>query len=531
MWNPVLPSERAFIKAASKARRLFVFRWHELVSPEVDPYFRLRPNSRELLTREQQSIVIEGNGKRKLNGSTLYAALADEEWIGLPDSVLGTIRQEDVRADPMGYAERVLQELSLAGFSQENLFGAVRKVLVQHKISLDDQLHDIRTWHAQREHKRPFRLMIPAELPTRQTRTNGWQCVPFKELDGQIRHIIHAENVSRPGTIAEQYLTVDVEARDPRAAVLQFQESYERFQLRLSPPYSPPEIGGMVFVHDSFPGPDGRLVRFRMPPRYPYPVLPRPTSKEMALILRASKQDPIIGVMLDQLLLAQSALTRDSIRDAFEALVPLLDVGFAIAQGSWAQRTAFARTVDISAMLWAFHFPHALFQHLRAYLSKPCPMNGKNANKTFMTGNARIDLETLTTPDRWARVKAAYSWHDLLARRRTMLVDITNNARSVIQPLHRHARWDIARAVRGRHAFAHQGEPMSDAYVLAVAIQAVYLCLAARCSAALHGIEFHELVQRLDTVMTNPKHRPDWHTYIRDGAWSIAQALYPERDM
>ncbi|MEU8003060.1 hypothetical protein AB0B66_18030 [Catellatospora sp. NPDC049111] len=117
---------------------------------------------------------------------------------------------------------------------------------------------------------------------------------------------------------------------------------------------------------------------------------------------------------------------------------------------------------------------------------------------------------------------AAYRWNGLLARRRAELLGLLAAPGRAVARTRRTARWDMARAVRARHAFAHRGEPMTDAYGLSVALEAAYLCLVARCSAVERGISFADLVTRLDTATGDDPTALDWRRLVTEGEWALA---------
>jgi len=89
----------------------------------------------------------------------------------------------------------------------------------------------------------------------------------------------------------------------------------------------------------------------------------------------------------------------------------------------------------------------------------------------------------------------------------------------------RTARWDLARAVRARHSYAHRGAPLTDVYLLAVVMEALYFCLLARCSAAEAGVDFEGLMSNIGRWLAKAGKPPDWKPLILSGGRSMALAF------
>ncbi|MEU8079611.1 hypothetical protein AB0B31_29720 [Catellatospora citrea] len=523
MWTPTVGNQPSQYLKMPAAQRLFLQRWIEMTSPEVDFRWRLRPVSDRLLRRELAAVETTGTDKRRLNGSTLYAALLDDEWQQTPKVMFGRLTAGQVQADPVGCAERMAHGLILAGYSPQTLLGA-RRILLNGQ-RLQDQLDELHRWHAERTTARTFRLAVPVTRGGTMIKSYGWSQLYFDTLEPVFQQLVTAAETAGHAARTPRYLVAEVTANDPTAAAMTFLEHYDRYQLQLRPPNRPVHIGrDIVVVHDEYPAPKGRTVRFPMPARFAYEQPEAVDGRMTQRVMAAAETDPRIHTLLLQYLMALRELERGSVRDAFQALLPLLDVGFECDEGPWAQRTAFARTIEIAAILLAAQTPRALFRHLQQYLRQPCPINAKSVRGPWATGADAADLALLTGP-RWHELAAAYEWNGLLAQRRAELLSLVTDPRSAVPRTRRTARWDMARAVRARHAFAHRGEPMTDAYGLSVALEAAYLCLVARCAAVERGIGFAELVTRLDAATGADPTPLNWPLLVAEGEWALARCV------
>ncbi|MEU7819300.1 hypothetical protein [Catellatospora sp. NPDC049133] len=521
MWTPQAGFQHSQYVKMPAEQRLFLQRWIEMLSPEVNFRWRLRPVSDGLLRRELAAVETTGTDKRRLNGSTLYAALLDEEWRETPKAMFQRLTAAEVAADPVRRAERMAHGLMLAGYSPQTLHGAHRVLLNGQRFQ--DQLDEMQKWHAKRTAARTFRLAVPVARSGTMIKSFGWEQPYFETLEPAFRELVVAAETAGHAPRSARYLLVEVTAHDPTAAAMTFLEHFDRYQLQLRPPNKPFAIGHqLVIVHDEYPAPKGRTVRFPMPPRFAYEQPEPVDGKTAQRVMAAAERDPVLHTLLLQYLLALRELAKGSVRDAFQALLPLLDVGFACDEGPWAQRTTFARTIEIAAILVAAHTPRAHFGHLRRYLRRPVPTNPKATRGPWTTGGDSADLALLTGPG-WDEVAAAYRWNGLLAQRRDELLDLLAAPGPTVARTRRTARWDMARAVRARHAFAHRGEPMTDAYGLSVALEAAYLCLVARCSAVERGISFADLVTRLDAATGDDPTALDWRRLVTEGEWALAR--------
>ncbi|WP_155371279.1 hypothetical protein [Catellatospora vulcania] len=523
MWTPLAGNQPRQYRKMPAAQRLFLQRWIEMLSPEVDFRWRLRPVSDGLLRKELAAVETTGADKRRLNGSTLYAALLDEEWQATPKVMFERLTAEQVQADPAGSAQRMAHGLILAGYSPQTLLGAQRILLNGQR--LQDQLDELQHWHAKRTTARPFRLAVPVVRGGTMIKSFGWTQPYFDTLEPAFQRIVVAAETAGHAARTPRYLLAEVTANDPTAAAMNFLEHFDRYQLQLRPPNRPLTIGHeMVIVHDEYPAPQGRTVRFPMPPRFAYEPPEAIDGRMTQRVMDAAKTDPVIHTLLLQYLMALRELARGSVRDAFQALLPLLDIGFECDEGPWAQRTAFARTIEIAAILLAVQTPRALFRHLQQYLRRPCPAHARSDRGPWATGDDAADLALLTGP-RWPELAAVYEWNGLLAQRRAELLRLVTDPRPAVPRTRRTARWDMARAVRARHAFAHRGEPMTDAYGLSVALEAAYLCLVARCAAVERGISFAELVTRLDAATGANPAPLNWPLLVAEGEWALARSV------
>ncbi len=183
----------------------------------------------------------------------------------------------------------------------------------------------------------------------------------------------------------------------------------------------------------------------------------------------------------------------------------------------------FSRSVEIGSLLLAASFPRALFRYLSDYLREGCWINSGRAG---VTGAHRDALRVLTKDEVWYALQSAYQWNETLRERRNEFVRLLASPRTALQRIYTAARWDLARGIRARHHLAHRGEPLSDAYLLAITLKAIWLNLVFRCSAVEEGLEFGQAVQLLhDMLHKNSLPLFALSTVVQEDEWALARPL------
>jgi hypothetical protein len=497
MWTP---NERdyAVLREMPSWQRLFVQRWVELTASDIGFRWRQRPLTRRLLQDEASQIVVTRAGRRSIGNSTYQAALLDEEWQDIPKTMFADWSKSKVVANPEGMARDMVHGLSLAGFSQK-LVNEVRRVFLDGR-NLQDQLDSVLSWHQPLTTPRKFTLVFPlarmgAIPPYVDWVRRGSEDLPesFKQVMQDARDAGHAD-------ATDNFIESRIEAVDANAAVTLFREEFDRYKLRLPHANTPIKLPTrpVVLVSDPAPTVGGRIIRFKVPSLYSYG---RPAYLDGAAIGRAGRAatcDPVIDLVLDQYLSALDSVSRDSVREAFQALLPILDLAFDCGDPAYNAMGPFARTTEIGALLIAASFPRALFEYLSDYLRDRCWIN---SGRRGVGGGHKDVLRVLTVDRLWESALSSYSWNETLKVRRQELLSVLDSPRATLRRIHTVAKWDLSRAVRARHSLAHRGEPMSDSYLLAVALEAVRLNLAMRCGAVEEGLRLVDILRELRALV------------------------------
>jgi len=361
--------EHGHILSMSPGRRSFVARWTELYDPQTPFRWSMRPISRRLIAQEEEQIVLNSKGRRNLAGSTLYANLVDEEWRSMPKTMFKEWSAKFVENAPMDAAQSISRGLSLAGFSHELLFQARRQLL--NGSELQEQLDSLMTWHSERSIMREFQVSVPIQRRGITPERLGIFIVPAKSLSPHIANEYQRARDLGHVDSSAYFAQSSVSTQDANIAWQLFRESYDRYKRRLRPPSRALVLNPQsVFTWDPYPPPDGRAIGFRPNPKYTYGDFTQLSGEDVNWATAASQADPIIEIILDQYLRAAQSLGRDDISEAFQSLVPLLDIGFSCQKGAWKSVPPFARTIELGALLLAFSEPVALFGHLTTYLRK-----------------------------------------------------------------------------------------------------------------------------------------------------------------
>ncbi|MFE1752053.1 hypothetical protein [Streptomyces anandii] len=519
--------EYANLLAMSDSRRLFVARWTELFDAQISFRFRHRPITRELLGREQNAITLNRQGSQVLDRSVLYAQLVNEETQQLPQVMFKRWSAGFVESSPMDAAERIAGGFALAGHSNELLFQARRHLL--NGGDLQEQLDDAVRWHSERSYRRPFLVVVPAAQKGFVPASSGMSLVPAGQEDGQ--------GLLPPALVAEYrralqrghveptdvFVRAVIETQDANRAWELFRELFDRYLTRLRPSLRPVPLreGTSVFVWDPHPGPDGRAIGFKPKSPFPYPAPPFPSGPRMTTIVDLASSDPVLDVVLDQYTSALHALKADDTRRAFILLIPLLDIAFQCGTGRQRAKPPFARAIEAGALLLALSEPKAHFDHLVQFLRRKSWITGRPA----LVAKDHEALAILTNEQKWSAICRTYDWNPLVHVRRTHLMAMLRGNMRHPRLRRRTARWDLARAIRARHAYAHRGEPLTDTHLLAVLLETVHQCLAARCVAAETGMEFGALIDLMEDVVTGTRTLPDWPSLALDGLWSLPPYL------
>ncbi len=522
MWTPN-QSDHAVLLAMPPWRRQFVQHWVELTSSDIGFRWRLRPLSRRLLLGEASRVTSNRQGKRSLNGSTYHASLLDSEWRATPKTVFKAWAAHSVRDDPSKLAHDIAHGLSLAGFTQRSI-NEVRRVFLDGR-ALQEQLDSVLTWHQAMTTPRSFTLVLPLARMGTVPGAFGWRRRRLDELPQTFQAVMVEAVLAGHATECDKFLEVTVEAIDANAAVAIFQEQFDRYLLRLPTAASKTRLPTkpIALVGDPAPSVAGRVTRFRLPPRYGYGRPNYLDGAGLSRIVRAASEDVVIELLLDQYLLALDAVSRGSVREAFQALLPVLDVAFDCDCSSYKGMSPFSRSVEIGSLLLAASFPRALFRYLSDYLREGCWINSGRAG---VTGAHRDALRVLTKDEVWYTLSSAYQWNETLRERRNEFVRLLASPQPALHRIYTAARWDLARGVRARHHLAHRGEPLSDAYLLAITLEAIWLNLVFRCSAVEEGLGFGQAVQLLhDMLHKNSFPLFPLSTVLHEDDWALARPL------
>jgi hypothetical protein len=200
----------------------------------------------------------------------------------------------------------------------------------------------------------------------------------------------------------------------------------------------------------------------------------------------------------------------------------MLDIAFDCKDGSWSDLTPFARTIELGSTLLAYSAPRHLFTYICEYLRQRCWLNKRQPG---ITGSEEEALRVITVDRLWYELSKNYAWNDLLQIRRAELLATVKAPRTMLRQARRIARWDIGRAIRARHAFAHRAEPLTDSYLLAVILTSLYLCLAARCFAVEQNMKFSALMHHLYTAVEEGGRNLNMNSLLLSDEWQLAQAV------
>jgi len=301
----------------------------------------------------------------------------------------------------------------------------------------------------------------------------------------------------------------EVTTHDPNMAMDLFWERYDRYRLLLPRRSEPAELSqGAIFIHDPF---DGKTISFAPPQRYNYPIPRELTQEQIWRATTAAKTDRVIDALLDRYVDALRAVRSNQLRQAFEILTPVFEVGF----------SDFTKAARAGAALLAMTYPHALFSYLSSYLYSASWIHG---NRGWLAGPQESQLRRLIDPEKWNTIPPAYEWNPLLAARRRTLISFTGDSEEKLNKARKVATWDIARITRARHDFAHNAQPLTDNYLLTVTLDLVLTSLAVRCSAVEAKIEFNSLVARCNDMLEGKLSIPV-ESLLRLDKWELAQAF------
>lgn len=486
--------EHANLLRLEAPQRLFVQRWIELFDRDATLGVRCRP-----FWPDKVRLEMGRHTARDYHVAIMRDELSASTLVPLTELDFGRVQSQ-----PMEFAQSLGAAVSALGFDHSFLFHAYKAMLYPRDIPFEERLGKLREWwvanSASRTMKVAFRTIGPGIPPAM---ASPIELVRWNYLPDQIRDcaqrtpnwwLKHQKHAERNGS----FLIFTVVACDPDNAAAIAPEKYADYTFEASAARSKaiPMDDEWAFVDDSSQSPNARTYAIDVE-KYRFPLRAAPYDRKFAAELReASAANIDLKRFWQSYSKARDDARAGNPRDALDHIAKGIDLAYSGYSPSgtekkWNPPRLF---VNKTAILLALDWCSSYYSYVLEYGLKP----SYAVAESYLFGAEKrpeVIFDLISDDRKWEAIIARCDWDELLKFRRDKILQELSSLPKVLVQRCRHARWDLARAVRARNALFHRGEPLQDLYLLAIFLDAFDLILRLRVVAHNHGMKFGDIVQ------------------------------------
>jgi hypothetical protein len=471
-------------------QRLFVQRWIELFSRETLLPLRCRPYWPAKLEVERDSLPRED----------FHLPIVNDELSQCRFTPFEELDFAQLTVEPGRFAERLGLALISLGFNDRFLFHAAWKMLGSEAQSFEERIHSLRTWWRDNASMRSTSVAFPVkEVGTRHAFGVPLRFIRWHMFSDDVKkHIIeHTQWQKQFGAWIHEdryFACIDVTAVDSNGAAHLALEHFIRHQtLGIGARKKPSSIDyERPIVIDLQQRPDGRISSIKYEPYY-YKWTDRLGRDFPKHIVSACDRNKDFARFFEGYLRAADALRAHDPERAMDGLAAGIDIPFKSVPTTWGSYRTF---IDKAAKLWALDWFRIYFRYIINYC-----IVVQDRDKISIFGRERRPeqlFDIMIDEIRWREIFRQIHWEEIVNYHRSLAIDQMSSMAGEIRFRHRLATWDLARALRARHALFHRGEPVEDFHAVTVLMEAFEMLLGLWVFALDAGISFAELVAKAE---------------------------------